>query len=126
MIKTIYSDFDIELPKQNDGDIQRDIDIEAVKNSIQNIFTTRQGTRRMLPEFAAPYNHILFEPMDDYTAHRLGNMLVDGIQKWDDRVIIENLNVNSNYDQMRYECILTFRIESLEESQTVKFILAQG
>ena len=42
---SVYSDVDIELTRQTDGDIQRDDDVEAVINSLNNIVATMQGSR---------------------------------------------------------------------------------
>jgi phage baseplate assembly protein W len=54
--------------KQADGDVQRDVDVEAIFNSIENIVLTTQGERRMLPTFASNLKRLLFEPIDETTA----------------------------------------------------------
>ena len=40
------------------------VNIDAINNSLTNIFETFQGSRRMLPDFALPIYGILFEPVD--------------------------------------------------------------
>lgn len=122
----IYSDIDINLERQNDGDILRDTEIEAVKNSIINIINTRQGSRRMLPEFAVNIHSLLFEPMDDTTARMIGNSLFGAIETWDDRIIVENVNVHQNYPRNQYEVTVDFRIRTSQITETVSLILKQG
>ena len=122
----IYSDFDASLDMQQDGDILRDTENEAIINSLTNILNTRQGSRRMLPEFAVNLMDLLFEPMDDATAHEIGNRIYGAIETWDDRIIIENLGINQNYDRNQYEITLDFRLKTSRKIETVNFILKQG
>lgn len=124
----VFSDFDIEMSNQNDGDLKRMTEVEAIKNSLNNISQTLQGSRRMLPEFARPFQELLFEPMDETTAYRLGSMLLEAINVWDDRVIVEGINVNANHDINRYEVTLDFRVVPSEqqEVETIELIIQQG
>ena len=122
----IYSDFDAELEIQQDGDILRDLENEAIRNSLINIINTRQGSRRMLPEFAVGLMDVLFEPMDDTTAREIGNRIFGAIELWDDRVVVEVLNINQNFDKGHYEITLDFRLKTSRVIQTVNFILKQG
>lgn len=122
----IYSDFDAELEIQQDGDILRDLEEEAIRNSLINIINTRQGSRRMLPEFAINLMDLLFEPMDDTTAYEIGNRIFGSIELWDDRIIVENLDVHQDYDKGEYDITLNFRLKTSRKVQTVNFILKQG
>jgi uncharacterized protein len=105
-----YSDLDMMLRRHVGGDLRMDTGIEAVKNSLRNIVMTMQGSRRMLPEFAGAVHELLFEPIDRQTAHVIGNELLKAINQWDDRVIVENVNVFPNEDENRYDVTLRFRI----------------
>ena len=104
----IYSDIDIELETQADGDVLRDTETEAVRNALINIINTRQGSRRMLPEFAINIFDVLFEPMDDTTAYDLGNRIFSAIESWDDRVVIEGLNKAVNMMEEREDIVGVF------------------
>jgi phage baseplate assembly protein W len=121
-----YSDVDIKLEAQTDGDITRDKEYDAVINSLTNIFNTVPGSRRMLPEFALDIWRLLFEPMDEETAFRIGNEFLRAINIWDDRVTVQNIHVHANYDVNQYEVKLTFNIESRREVETIDFILKPG
>lgn len=120
----VWSDFERSMEKQQDGDVTRDTEIEAVKNSIANILTTNPGSRRMLPEFAVNINKLLFEPMDEITARMIGETLLDAINTWDDRVNVEGLDIIPNYDHNQYDCKLSFRIVTSREVQIINFILS--
>ena len=61
MATVVWSDVDPEYTKQEDGDIQRDTEVNAIFNSVKNIILTIQGERRMLPTFATNVYGLLFE-----------------------------------------------------------------
>ena len=122
----IYSDFDASLDMQQDGDITRDLEEEAIRNSLINIINTRQGSRRMLPEFAINLMDLLFEPMDDTTAYEIGNRIFGAIERWDDRIIVRDLNIHQDYDKGEYDITLEFILKSSRKVETVNFILKQG
>lgn len=119
----MWKDIDIELTKRQDGDILDKEDVDAVKNSLTNIFSTFQGSRRMLPEFALPIYKFLFEPMDEDTAREIGYLLLDTIIRWEDRLIIDKIKVIANFDQQQYEVFLTFRLKNSDTTETFEDIL---
>jgi len=117
-----WKDFDINLSKQSDGDVKVMIDEDAIKNSLINIFSTMIGSRRMLPDAFVGIHRILFEPMDDGTANRLGEGLVGAIRKWDSRVIIDNFNIDIDYDNSAYKTTLTYRLKTSEAPAKLDYI----
>lgn len=119
----VYSDIDIELTKQTNGDITRDTEINAIINSLTNIISTIQGSRRMLPTFALDIQNLLFEPLDERTAKMIGDKIVLAIETWDTRVEIIELKIITNYDQNLYEMTLDFQIKPIDEIRTIDFVL---
>ena len=118
-----YSDIDLTLTKERTGDIRKNVDIEAVKNSIRNILGTMQGQRRMLPEFANNMYSYLFEPLDEITAYDIGENILETIQIWDDRVLVEEVVVIPNHDKSQYDIRLTFGIRNIVEKEEITYIL---
>ena len=125
MADYMYTDIDIGMIKQTDGDITKDTNIEAVKNSISNILSTMQGSRRMLPEFAGAFHNLIFEPMDEVTARLIAERMIEAINKWDSRVIVDGLDIEMDHDNNQYNCTMSFRIRESREPETVKYILKQ-
>jgi len=123
----VYSDIDMKLRKATDGDITKDEEFDAIENSLQNILATMKGERRMLPEFAANIWQMLFEPIDDTTARRIGSDILQAIEIWDNRIIVDNINVNANYDKNQYDIKVRFSIKDLqpEETREIEYILKQ-
>lgn len=119
-----WKDIDIFFRKQNDGDILTMYDTEAIKNSLYNILTTMQGSRRMLPQFALPLYNNVFEPIDEQSARRIANEMLKAITDWDDRIIVEKLRIEPITDQHIYNVSLNFRIKNYSEEQlNLNFIL---
>jgi len=121
--KFMYSDIDMELTKASDGDVTKDVDVDAVINSLTNIVSTLQGSRRMLPEFAQDLWGLLFEPMDKTTAKQLGQGLLEAIRNWDDRIQVDGIDIMPDYDEAQYKVQLNFTIKPIEREQSVEFIL---
>jgi phage baseplate assembly protein W len=113
----------MELDAHSDGDLKKDVDIDAVINSLNNIVSTVQGSRRMLPEFAQYLWELLFEPMDATTARELGQGILEAVRTWDDRIVVEGIDIMPDYDNNEYRCVMTFRIKPIEQQESVEFIL---
>lgn len=119
-----YKDIDIELSKQTDGDVKMFLDTDAIKSSIINILTTRIGTRRMVPEFGSDLDYLLFEPMDKYTAERIASSILRAINTWEDRIIVDNVNIDVSYDLMYYKATISYTIKGKEpRAEEITFIL---
>ncbi len=121
----IWSDYDEELTKQNDGDIQQQIDVAALTNSINNIIKTRPGERRMLPTFATNLWNMLFEPIDNETARRIAEAVLEGIEIWEDRIEVTGFDIEPIYDQNLYRCRMLFIVIGSDVVQEIDFVLSR-
>lgn len=119
----IYSDIDIELNRQTDGDVTRHMEFDAVLNSLTNIINTLQGSRRMLPDFASDIFQLVFDPIDDITAQLIGERVIENIEFWEDRVDILGLDIEPRYDASEYRCRLDVKIKTTGDVQSISFIL---
>lgn len=120
--KVIYSDVDVE-ETQVDGDIKKDTEFNAIKNSLMNIINTMKGSRRMLPEFATDLCNLLFEPIDEITARAIGEEIIESIEQWEDRVEILEILVKPDYSNNKYDCRLNVRILTTNEVENIDFLL---
>lgn len=118
-----WIDIDINFARQNDGDIKSVSNENAIGHSIINIVSTFQGSRRMVPEFAAPIYTLLFEPVDEITASNLGSLLLGAIERWEDRIEVEGLHIEADPDYNQYNCFLRFRMKNAENIETMNFVL---
>ncbi len=123
----MWKDIDIELTKKVDGDFQDKVNIQAIEESISNIFQTLPGSRRMLPPFASPVWGLLFEQIDNITAQNIGYLLLSSIEKWETRIEVSNLNVEPQEDNNMFIITLTYNIvndgKSADAGQVFNIIL---
>ncbi len=119
----IWKDIDITLSKKNNGDINDMTDEDAVRNSLDNIFRTMRGSRRMLPLFAINIYNYLLEPLDEITALEIGNELFSSITSWDSRIEILDLLIVPNYDNSSYDISIQYKIKNFLNIQQYTNIL---
>ena len=107
-----WRDIDITLNRQHDGDIKADEDIDAIINSIINIFKTFQGSRRMVPSFAMPVYNLLFEQIDETTLSQLEGVFLNAVEMWEDRIVIKDIKATADEDNNKINISLKFSIKS--------------
>jgi uncharacterized protein len=127
MEQEIYSDLHPNFVRDlQTKDLKKSININAIRNSIRNILQTRKMERRMMPEFGASLEQLLFEPIDEVTGKRIGSAMIEELRYWEPRINVTALNVISDPDFMRYDIILEYRIQSVNISHDViEFTLQQ-
>ncbi|MDY0215216.1 MAG: GPW/gp25 family protein [Bacilli bacterium] len=98
-------------------------DEDAVKNSLDNIFKTLRGSRRMLPNFAINIYNYLFEPLDEITALEIGNEIFNSMAMWDSRIEILDLLIKPDYDQNAYTISMKYKVKNFVDVQDYKNII---
>jgi len=63
--------------------------IELIKGNIIQILGTRRGQRVMLPEFGSRILEFINEPLDEITCALLRFELIQAIQRWEPRIILD-------------------------------------
>lgn len=119
-MRLIYSDLNPFNPTQK-PDLR---DVEAIYASLFNILNTRKGERLFLPEFGVDLQDQLFELMDDITAVGVLREVIEGIEKFEPRVIIDSsrTTVTPKPDEGVFELVLAFELQGIEsDGQTFEF-----
>jgi len=112
------STFSNELYKQQQIlDLQADNNLGAIYNSITNIITTTPGQKPLNPVFGISFGQILFSQITNERALSIGNAIYAGIQKFEPRVNIINVNVTPDPEANQYEITITVNIPRFEAQQ---------
>lgn len=107
-------------------DLKISSDFAAIANSIFNILNTSPGERILLPQFGTNLKGELFEPVTQPRAAMIGRIIVQAIEKWEPRVIIQNVNVVGYKDDQTYAVEIRYSVPSLNNRQnTISTILSQ-
>lgn len=113
-VQRVYKDLDLSfLPHPNTGDVGRRLDVNAVKQSIQNLLLTRYFERPFQPQLGSPIYQLLFEPLDPITAASIKQAIERVLQNYEPRIKIQQLLVAANEDLNAYTVSLYFNILGL-------------
>lgn len=99
--------------KREIKDLQRSEDIGAVKNSLFNLFTTMPGQKILNPIFGLNLTQYLFVPISVTQARIIGEAIYTGIRKFEPRVLIRNINVETDYDNNQYNIFMIIDVPTL-------------
>ena len=123
-VGVVWSDLHHSIVQDSTGGIKLSINIEAVKTSIDNILRTYPSERVMLPSFASNLHNILFNIIDDHMADSVSRDIRDAIEKWDDRIIVNSIDISTKPDANSVFIALFFSIKGFsrifEHTFTVK------
>lgn len=103
--------------EQQNLDLKADTNLGAIYNSIANIITTTPGQKPLNPVFGINFGQILFQPVTDDRALSIGNAIYAGIQKFEPRVNIINVNVDPDPDNNQYTISLTVVVPRFSTQQ---------
>ena len=88
-----YSDLHLDLSNPISKDITSDFDESAVRNSILNLFNTVPGQNLLNPEYGLNLLQYLFEPINETSGRQIGNDIVAGINTYEPRVLVKNVEI---------------------------------
>jgi phage baseplate assembly protein W len=122
--KAIYTDLNLDLkldytrePTVNSKKTVRDItasyDIEAVKNSIFNLFTTMPGQKILNPVYGLNLLQFVFNGITETGARMLGDLIFKGISKFEPRVTVKKVYIFPDIENQNYEIALRIDVPSL-------------
>lgn len=116
----LHLDLEYSYTKNNEFLRQREIkdlvvdyDYAAIRNSIFNLFTTLPGQKILNPEFGINLMQYIFKPCDTITARQIARTIVDGINKFEPRVKLNEVEVISIPEQQQYEINIIINVPAV-------------
>lgn len=108
----IYSDIN-NNPIENKVSLAYNLD--AIRQSLDNLFNTPYGTRSFNPTYGHYFHHILGELMTDETTELIFDKVIESVTLHEPRVKLdlENSTVTSKYDSNTYLIKLVFTVSGL-------------
>lgn len=101
------------LKRREIKDIQASLDIGAIKNSLFNLFTTMPGQKILNPIYGLNLTQYLFVPISVTQAQIIGESIFTGIRRFEPRVQVRNINVETDYDNNQYNIFMVIDVPSL-------------
>jgi len=125
-IARLYKDIDMAFTKNAlSGDINKKLDVNAVKQSIRNLLLTRPYERPFHPELGSRLYSKLFEQMRPGLEMSLSRMVEQQILNFEPRVDILGIEVAPDYDDNSYEVTIRFLIKGINEPQDLSLSLTR-
>lgn len=109
--------------KVTNTDLRYSQDEGAVMNSIKNIFTTKPGEKLLSPTFGLDLSKWLFEPIDEFRAREIGELLHVGIEQYEPRVVLKNVTVLTDPENHAYRITMAIMIPSLNINKNLHALL---
>ena len=78
-------------------------DLQAIKQSIKNIFNTMPGQRLLNPKFGLNLAAFLFEPVNRITADTIARAIYFELPRQEPRIELDNISVMGDVDQGQYD-----------------------
>ena len=94
-------------------DIRADYDINAIKNSIFNIFTTIPGQKILNPIFGLNLYFYLFNGISYNNGKMLGETILKGLTRYEPRVTVDNINITTDIENQQYTIDMILSVPTL-------------
>lgn len=115
----IYKDLNLSLLRHpGTSDVVSRYDIEAVKTSVKNILNTNKGEKLFKPDFGANLKGLLFELINPSTKLLIKRRIIEEIQRWEPRVIVDNVTVSKSNELGGVIVTLLFSLKKQPEVQS--------
>lgn len=107
--------------------IRKDImplkDDNAIKNAVKNLLISNFYERPFSKDIGANLRALLFEPADAITEISIRENIRRVIRKYEQRVLIRDINVQYMDDQNSYRISVNFKIKENDLTQDVEIVL---
>lgn len=126
----IYKDLALDLsqasqrspgfsPSVPGTDIRESLDMAAIRNSLTNLFNTLPGQRFLYPEYGLDLYQFLFQPVTQSTGRTIGEKMLRGIERFESRVSVQNINIIADPDNSTYNITIVVEMPVLKQSTSL-------
>lgn len=105
------------------ADIKASFDMQAIANSLQNLFNTSPGQRFLFPEYGLNLNRFLFSSITEANGNVIGSKITAAVSTWEPRVLIKDILIVPEPDKNQYTINIILDIPSLNTRTTYNAIL---
>ena len=120
----IYTDFDLAFGNNAiTGDINKKLDVNAVKQSLKTLVLTKPYERPFNPLLGSEIYGLLFEPMTPFTTAAIDKSLQYLIQNYEKRARLQSIDIEPLYDLNTYNVTISFFIVGINQPQKLEIKL---
>lgn len=111
----------LELPV-NSTDIKSSFDLEAISNSLTNLFNTSPGQRFLFPEYGLSLQKYLFEQATLENGKAIADKIFRTIKIYEPRIRPTFVDVIVDPDNNQYEFTISIEIPILRRATNIGFV----
>ena len=100
-------------------DVKTSFDVKAIRNSLTNLFNTLPGQRFLFPEYGLDLYQFLFLSVTESTGRAIGEKILRGVERFEPRVRIQNINVKPDTENSTYYITLVIQLPVLKLNSTL-------
>jgi phage baseplate assembly protein W len=105
------------------NDLRVDVNAQAIKNSIRNIFSTRKGQKLLTPEFGASLDQHLFEKVDKFYGNMIGEEILRNLTIYEPRIDVKKVFVVPIPDKNQYNIKVEYTFNNFKKVNEIVFSL---
>ena len=99
-------------------------DKAAIVQSISNLLLTRKGERPFQPQLGSDISNILFEPLDYGSAGILRSAVIEVLERYEPRIVVDNVICYPDMDNNGYNVEVFYVIAGRDDAPVaVEFFL---
>ena len=95
----------------------------AIARSLRNLIFTSPGDKPFQPSIGCRVSEMLFENLDTITAQQIKGEIEYTIKNFEPRVDLQEIEVNPNFDDNEFNCLIKYEIIGISEIQELTFVL---
>jgi len=95
----------------------------AIARSLRNLIFTSPGDKPFQPNIGCRVSEMLFENLDTITAQQIKGEIEYTIKNFEPRVDLQEVEINPNFDDNEFNCLIKYEIIGISEIQELTFVL---
>jgi len=104
-----------QFKKQNEiKDLKVDYDLNAIRNSLRNLFLTNRGEKLLNPYFGMNLGNYVFESVTESTAKSIGDNIRQNIEIFEPRIKLQQVQVIANEENNSFTINLVLAVPQLK------------
>lgn len=120
-VKEVFLDINMQSKQQgNKCTIDKLVNVNAIKNSLHNIFSWTPGERILNPEFGSKLRKLLYEGITDFNQEQIIAEIRNSVSQWELRVRIDDIVKLTSTDDVENNTVylrVIYSIPSLTKEQ---------
>lgn len=101
-------------------------DVQAIRNSLYNIFSTKKGQKLLNPSFGSSLEQFLFENINPSVGEMIGNTILNSLQSYEPRIEVLAVNVYPQQDLNQYRIQVVFSFLNFKKESALDIFLEKG